>query len=130
MTTDFHDFIWSSIRDSGRTQTELAEAAGLSRQTFLNVINRKRQTIPEVDQLDAVARALGAPKRTLRILAAQAWGYTVEGLADDESEGLIAKYGELSEERRRDLHQFADLWLAEERKAQAKPGGRKNRSAP
>lgn len=117
-------YILDRIRDLDVSENEVARRAGMDRQRLHRLLHGDRARIPETEVLDALAAALQIPRRVLRRLAAEAWGYTITGPdTDEEASTLVASLDELPEHRRRDLMRLADLYLSESK--QAEEGRRK-----
>lgn len=100
------------IQDLETTEAEIARRAGMSRQQLNRLLHVDRTTIPEVELLDRLAVALQVPRRIVRQVAAEAYGYVVSS-SDERTQTLIASIEELSEERRRDLQRLAEMYLQE-----------------
>lgn len=112
-------YVLDRIRDLGDSENEVARRAGMDRQRLHRLLHGDRTRIPETEVLDALAVALQVPRRVLRRLAAEAWGYTITGAdANADATNLIASLEELPENRRRDLIRLADLYLSESKAAE------------
>jgi transcriptional regulator with XRE-family HTH domain len=108
------EYIEDRIRALGDSRAQVASRADLSRQRLNDLLSPGRQRIPETEVLDRLAVALQVPRKVLRRLAAESYGYVVTE-ADERTSATVASLEELPEGRRRDIDQMVQLYLREAR---------------
>lgn len=112
-------YLLDRIEELGYSESEVARRAGTDRQRLHRLLHGNPTRVPDTEFLDDLARVLEVPRRVLRRLAAESWGYTITGGdTDDETSTLVASLDELPEHRRRDLMRLADLYLSESKQAE------------
>ena len=79
--------------------------------SYVNRIENNPKLGPTADRLTALADGLGVPAEEL---FARVVGYVPEGESSEEIE-LLARFKELSPQRRDDLLSLVDLWYQKER---------------
>lgn len=119
------EYLLDRIAELDLTQAEVSRRSGLSRQHVADILYRDRPRIPDADLLDRLAVALEVPRRVLRQIAAEAYGYVISS-PDDDTSLILASLEELPEGRRRDVAKLIDLYrkeASEQEERRKKPGG-------
>ena len=106
---DFSEWIIEQMEERGMSQSQLARASGLSKQTISDYVNRKR-TQPDERALQSLARGLQLPVETVYEKA----GILTESPPETEQQRqLVYLYNQLPEDEQKRLVEYAGFLKAQ-----------------